>query len=55
MTWLLVILALFVGGTIGGVMMAVAAAAKDADDFWVGYERGFRDGAAREAEPGTLP
>jgi len=40
MSWLLIGLAFFLGGFIGVVAMAFAAAAKDADDFWRGYERG---------------
>ena len=44
MTLLIFGLAFCVGGFLGVVGMALAAASKDAEDHWTSYERGYRDG-----------
>jgi len=50
MTWLLIGLAFFLGGFLGCLGMSLACAAKDSDDHWDAYERGYRDGVDHMAE-----
>lgn len=55
MSWALAGLFLFVGAFLGVLMMALCAAAKNADDGWSWYERGYVDGQRERDETIDLP
>ncbi len=45
MELILFLLGLFVGGTLGTLLMAMAVAAKDIDEYERGFYRGYEKGA----------
>ncbi len=45
MSWIMFLFGMFVGGTLGTLLMAIAVAAKDIDEYERGFYRGYEKGA----------